>query len=102
MRIVSGNPDTPIVGSIYDSNSDLYTPVFGPTNSIRNPLFHRLDLRVEKKWRFDLWSLALYLDVQNVYNQMNPEGTQYNFDFSRSTDIPGLPIIPSLGVRGEF
>jgi TonB family protein len=101
-RLISGNPTTPIVGSIYDTASDLYIPVSGATNSDRNPFFHRLDLRIEKLWRFQHWKLALYLDVQNVYNRQNIEGIQYNFDFRQSAVIGGLPIIPSLGVRGEL
>lgn len=101
-RLISGSPTTPIVGSIYDANADLYIPISGATNSARNPFFHRLDLRIEKTWRFESWKLALYLDVQNVYNRQNPEGTQYNFDYRQSSVISGLPIIPSIGVRGEL
>jgi TonB family protein len=101
-RLISGNPQTPIVGSVYDARSDLYIPINGAINSVRNPMFHRLDLRVEKQWRFANWKLALYLDIQNAYNRQNPEGTIYNFDFRQRQTLPGLPIIPSLGVRGEL
>jgi hypothetical protein len=101
-RLISGNPQTPIVGSVYDARTDLYIPINGAINSVRNPLFHRLDLRVEKQWRFSHWKLALYLDVQNAYNRQNPEGTIYNFDYRQRRTLPGLPIIPSLGVRGEL
>ncbi|MFW6019335.1 MAG: hypothetical protein ACOCPM_02040, partial [Bacteroidales bacterium] len=27
-----------------------------------------LDIRVDKAWFFDTWSLMLYLDIQNAYN----------------------------------
>ena len=101
-RLVSGSPTTPIVGSIYDANSDLYIPINGATNSDRNPFFHRLDLRIEKTWRFADWKFALYLDVQNVYNRQNPEGISYSYDYRQSAVISGLPIIPSIGVRGEL
>ena len=46
--------------------------------------------------------LGVYLDVQNVYNRQNPEGINYNFDAQRSAYQSLLPIIPSLGLRGEF
>ena len=101
-RLVSGNPYTPVVGSVYDANSDIYIPISGAINSLRNPPFHRLDLRVEKQWRFPTWMLALYLDVQNVYNRRNREATSYSYDYTRSMAVPGLPIIPSLGLRGEI
>jgi hypothetical protein len=40
--------------------------------------------------------------VYNAYNRGNPEGIAYNFDYSQKIYQTGLPIIPSLGVRGEF
>lgn len=101
-RLISGNPYTPIRSGIYDANFGVYRPIYGDINSERVGMFHRLDLRLEKKWKFDNWDLALYVDVQNVYNRANPEGIIYNYDFSQSTILPGLPIIPSFGIRGEL
>jgi TonB family protein len=101
-RLVSGNPDTPIVGSSLNAISGLYSPRFGELNSARNPTFHRLDLRVEKQWTFDAWKLALYLDLQNAYNRANPEGTIYDFEYREKQEITGLPILPILGLRGEI
>jgi hypothetical protein len=101
-RLVSGNPRTPVTGSIYDANSDFYVPVYGPVNSARDPLFHQLAVRIEKAWKFQSWQLATYLDVQNVYNHRSQEGLQYSYDYRHSTPVAGLPILPSLGVRGEF
>ena len=48
------------------------------------------------------WTLRTYLDVQNVYNRSNPEGVTYNYNYSQSQVQGFLPIIPSLGIRGEF
>jgi TonB family protein len=101
-RYVSGNPYTPVVASSYDGNVDLYRPVYGDINSARNPAFQQLDVRVERVWKRSWGNLAAYLDVQNAYNRRNPEGRYYKYDFSASRTVPGLPIIPSLGVRGEL
>jgi len=102
-RLVSGNPTTPILGTAYyDADADTFVPRYGEPGSERLPLFHQLDLRVDKKWTFAHWSLSVYLDVQNVYNRQNPEATLYNFDYTESTTVSGLPILPSLGVRGEL
>ncbi|MBO6940073.1 MAG: TonB-dependent receptor [Deltaproteobacteria bacterium] len=102
IRIISGNPYTPIVTGIYNEDRDTYLPVYGANNSVRNPLYHRLDLRVEKKWKFSSWMLALFLDIRNVYNQQNQEGLIYSNDYRQSTRLTGLPIIPALGIRGEL
>jgi TonB family protein len=101
-RLTSGNPDTPVIGALYNKDSDLYTPVYGTVNSIRKPLFHKLDVRIEKLWAFSAWKLALYLDVQNVYNAANSENIVYDFQYRTSQQVRGLPIIPNLGLRGEF
>lgn len=102
IRIVTGNPYTPIVGSSYNQDVGSYSPVYGAFNSRRAPTFNRFDWRTEKTWRFDSWRLALYLDVQNAYNAKNREGVTYSFDYKRESAIRGIPIIPVLGVRGEF
>ncbi len=102
LRLVTGNPYTPIIGGVFDPIQRTYYPISGAPNSERNPLFNRLDVRIEKQWWFDGWKLALFLDIQNAYNQMNQEGLIYNYNFTRTSPINGLPIIPALGVRGEF
>ena len=101
-RLVTGNPFTPVVGGVFNANAGVYQPVYGAANGERNPLFHRLDVRLEKQWRVGPGTLAVFIDVQNVYNAMNREGVTYNFDFSQRGQISGLPIIPSLGVRGQL
>ena len=102
-RYVTGNPETPYSGAVYDSNTDTYTPIpDGGTNDARLPSFHQLDVRVDRNWVFDLWVLTAYLEIQNAYNRSNPEGYTYNYDYTEKKLLSGLPIIPSFGLRGEF
>ncbi|MCP4602560.1 MAG: TonB-dependent receptor [Proteobacteria bacterium] len=101
-RLVSGNPNTPVIGSNYDADSDLYFPIVGKINSDRSPMFHQLDLRIDKKWQWDLLALTVYADVRNVYNQKNVEGHTYSYDFSEKANFYGLPILPSLGIKAEY
>jgi len=101
-RLISGNPDTPITGSFYDTVANVYVPTYGETNSSRLPLFHQLDVRFDKMWTWDTWRLTAYLDVQNVYLSANQEGWQYNYDFSDKQALTGLPIFPVIGAKGEW
>lgn len=102
-RLASGYPNTPTESAIFDSDADAYTPAQNrDINSGRMPVFHSLDIRVDKEWLYDTWLLALYLEVQNVYNQQNAEGIQYNYDYTEIDYVYGLPILPVIGVRGEF
>ncbi|MEM9190007.1 MAG: TonB-dependent receptor [Myxococcota bacterium] len=101
-RLASGSPNTPVRSSVYDVGADQYRPVFGDLNSGRDALFHRLDLRLEKRWQLDSLALTFYIDVQNAYSRQNPEGINFNYNFTQSGTVDGLPIIPSLGLRGEL
>ncbi len=115
-RLVSGNLFTPNVcnpaeqscdpnriNALYHAASGAYTPIrFGTLNNERLPLFHSLDVRVDKAWQFAAWKLSAYLDVQNAYNSPSPEGVVYNFNFTNRQYVTGIPILPSIGLRGEF
>jgi hypothetical protein len=101
-RLVSGNPTTPVTGSVFDARTGVYVPTHGPVNSDRNPMFHQLDVRVEKRFKIGAFTLAPYLDVQNAYNATNAAGYTYNYDYSKREAASGLPLFPNLGLRGEL
>lgn len=101
-RYVTGDPITPVLGSVYDANSDTYRALYGEVNSDRNRAFHQLDVRVEKLWELGPVGLTTYLEVLNAYNAKNEEGIAYSYDFSESSGVTSMPIFPNLGIRGEF
>jgi hypothetical protein len=101
-RLVSGNPTTPVTSAVFDARSGTYTPIYGAVNSERNPMFHQLDLRVEKKFQIGRGAIATYLDLQNAYNAQNQEGVRYSYDYRQREGVSGLPIFPNLGLRGEL
>ena len=106
-RIVSGPLTTPLISkpalpALYAADAGAYTPLQGEPFSRRLPLFHQLDVRVDKRWQFKDWRFSAYLDVQNVYNNQAVEALVYNYNFSQESYQTGLPIIPSVGLRGEF
>ena len=101
-RYVTGNPITPVTAAYYDARNDRYDPIYGAVYSSRLGSFNELDLRVDKTWTYDRWKLSVYLDLQNVYNRQNPEGLQYNFNYTQTQPQAGLPILPVFGVRGEL
>ncbi len=106
-RIVSGPLDTPAVGppslpALYSADGAAYVPLEGKAFSERLPLFHQLDVRLDKRWQFRSWRFSAYLDLQNVYNNAATEGLVYNYDFSRRGYQTGVPIIPNIGLRGEL
>lgn len=102
-RLVSGNPYTANAYGFFDANAGTFMPISQvPVLSQRMPLFHQLDLRLDKTWKFKAWQLGAYADILNVYNAANVEAIQYNYNFTRQTYVTGLPILPSFGLRGEM
>lgn len=101
-RLTSGFPVTPVIGRIYSADNGSYTPIQGRLYSETMPLSHQLDLRIDKRWQFKSWRFSAYLDIRNVYNHMAVEAYTYNFDYTQRQYQTGLPIIPNLGLRGEF
>jgi hypothetical protein len=63
----------------------------------RLPAYVSLDLRADRRWKKCWGELVFYVDVQNPTNHDNVEGRDH--DGTRDEDIPGLPIIPFLGVE---
>ena len=102
LRYVSGPLDTPIVGAVWDANGNYYFPIPGRENSRRLPDFFQLDVRIDKRFVFKNWMLAVYCDVQNVTNRANVEAVVNNYDYTKEAYLTGLPIIPVLGARGEW
>lgn len=101
-RFVTGNPYTPVTGASYDSNNDVYIPERGKIYSERFESFKQIDIRIDRRFIFDTWILTAYLDVQNVLNASNSQNVSYSYDYSQKKKIRGLPILPTVGLKGEF
>ncbi|MEE4215655.1 MAG: TonB-dependent receptor, partial [Bacteroidales bacterium] len=72
-RFIGGSPYTP--WDLEKSSNMMAWDVrgrgyldFAVYNSERLKAFHQLDIRIDKSFFFDRWTLMLYADVQNVYN----------------------------------
>jgi TonB family protein len=101
-RLVSGNPGSRPLGAIQDLDTSSYGQLSTPAQVVRLPAFHQLDVRLDRKWVFDTFSMTTYLDLLNVYNQQNAEGYQNDYRFRQREPISGLPILPVFGANGEF
>lgn len=101
-RLVSGNPTAPINYATFDADSGSYVATRGTFGDARLPLFSQLDARAQYTWTWTYWQLALYLDVENVTNHRNEEIHLYDYRYREQGSISGIPILPTLGVKGKF
>jgi hypothetical protein len=98
-RYTGGQPYTPFDLQLSEAKDTAYFDLTR-INTLRYPAYHRLDVRVEKRFVFRRWNLDLYLDVQNLYNRKNvyfklwEDGQQKTIYF--------LPIIPFIGIQAGF
>ena len=97
-------PTTPLQHTFddYDVDRNRFYGTYGPTDSTRFKPFQQLDLRLDKNFVFERWTLDAYIDVQNVYNASNVEATFYDYRYRQTFDVPGIPFLPVIGVKGSF
>ncbi len=92
-RYIGGAPytqwdmDRSAVKTAWDAQGIGY-PDYSKFNQKRLSAFHQLDLRVDKSWYYNSWSLMLYFDVQNAYN-FKAEQQDY---LLRVEDSNGVPV----------
>ncbi|MBZ4418810.1 TonB family protein [Myxococcus sp. RHSTA-1-4] len=103
-RYTTGRPTTPLnhTYDLYESDRNGYRPTYGSLYSSRTDGFHQLDVRVDKSWQFQSWTLTAYLDVQNLYNASNAEFVFNDYRYRTEYEIPGIPLLPVVGVKGSF
>lgn len=95
-------------GGPFQDNSRINEKRFKP--------FQQLDMRVDREFFFNKWSLNVYLDVQNVYNfqaeqkdiilqerNKNGEPVINNGEYElRRVENPTGTVLPTLGIVVEF
>ena len=102
-RLVSGNLYTPQNYGALDVDRAAYQPVSTfPLYGARFGAFHQLDFRIDKTLDAKPLKLTAYLDIQNVYFHRAEEGISYNFNYTQTQPVLGLPILPILGLRGDL
>ena len=101
-RYSAGLPYTPIAGGLYDGDTDSYIPLSDETNSGRLPDYQKIDVRVERQWRFSQWSLTAYAEVWYVPSANNSMYVVSSFDYSQQIFVAGPSFVPLVGFRGEL
>jgi len=93
-RISTGNPYTPFNTDGSQSISNYLSERFQP--------IHSLDIRVDRRWDFDGWSMITYLDIQNIYNRKNTSSVRWDYKINKPDIQQSIGVLPSIGINLEF
>jgi hypothetical protein len=119
-RFVGGTPYTPVDiarsenKAAWDIKNQAYLD-YSKFNTLRLDAFHQLDIRVDKEFYFNKWSLVAYMDIQNVYNfksdavptylvdeAIAPAGNPAKYTLKVLPRTGGGTILPTVGVIVQF
>ncbi|HEY9114296.1 MAG TPA: TonB-dependent receptor [Bacteroidales bacterium] len=122
-RYAGGLPYTPYdlekssLVEAWDVNGKPYFD-YDEVNSLRLSSFNQLDVRVDKKFFFQKWSLMVYLDIQNLYNyqseepnivvrEQDSEGNYITVDDGTRYVLKEIPsyagtVLPTVGIMIGF
>ena len=122
-RFVGGLPYTPYDletsanVEAWDAKGQPYLN-FNELNSLRFKSFHQLDVRIDKNFFFEKWTLMVYLDIQNLYNfkvagqdyiirEKNPDGSYMTINDGKDYVLNAVPnefgtVLPTVGIMIKF
>ena len=93
-RFSSGEPYTP-----YNADGTQFVYNY---NTHRMKSAHSLDVRVDKRWYFNNWTLITYIDIQNIYNNKNISSIRWNSRVMKPDETSSIGLLPSIGISAEF
>ncbi len=76
--------------------------------------FNQTDIRIDKKWNFEKWTLDIFLEIQNFFSQQIPDVPQYGLArdpqgmelaprmLMQITELENSSVLPSIGVVIDF
>ncbi len=100
----SGAPYTPVIDASEDPNTPgFYRPNYGKLNSKRFPLYHRVDLRIDRTFkRKKDNTMGAYFEIQNLLGTKNAAEYDYNADYTERELLTQNEGFFSIGFKASF
>jgi hypothetical protein len=99
--LASGRPYTPpLMPDSFDQNRYIYD--VQRFNAERLPAFHRLDVRVDRKFGLLGRNTSLFAEVQNLYNNQSTINYEWNEKARELHAEKQLGFLPVVGINIEF
>lgn len=113
-RYLGKTPYTPVDTQATLDNYPAEILDFSRLGEVRLDPYSQLDVRVDKKWNFSSLSLDVFLEIQNILAQENPQAPQFGLDRTQNGDIitprelvqvnlnNSANVLPSIGLVINF
>jgi hypothetical protein len=103
VRAGSGLPYTPVINRAVAVESGGSLPVYGAVDEVdRLAAYFAADVRADWTAELRRGELGVFAEVQNVTARANEEVVAYSDAWSQVTPVLGLPVLPTVGVRGAL
>ena len=100
-RYTGGRPYTPFDEELSKKHGDGRIDL-NQINALGYPPYHRLDLRMDRRFHFNKWNLVVYFDLQNAYNRGNIYGYIWDSEKEKVITVYQWRIMPVGGFSIEF
>lgn len=114
MRYLGRTPFAPIDQAATLANYPAIIRDYSQFGSARLDTFNQLDVRIDKKWNFQNWTLDIFLEIENILGAQTPQ--EPTFGLSRDAqgneiaprslieimNIDNSNVLPSIGVVIDF
>lgn len=113
-RYLGASPYPPVNRTATLQNYPAVIRDFNRIGEVELSAFSQMDIRIDKKWSFQRWSLDIFLEVQNALAQKNPEEPQFGLARNEAGEIEEprrlvqvnleneASVLPSIGLVVNF
>ena len=89
-------------GKLRYTSGNLVQPAGSQLYTERLPDYLRIDVRGGREWRFQTWSLKLYVEVLNLLDRKNPAMEFVNSSTGKTDTVDDLPRLPNVGLEAKY
>ncbi|MBN2370271.1 MAG: TonB-dependent receptor [Vicinamibacteria bacterium] len=97
----SGPPMTPLIADESRAQNRMVLD-FNRINAERAPLYHRLDVRLDRRFSFGWGNFVAYIEVDNVYDRKNIRFETWNSNTRQREFEYQAGLLPIAGINVEF
>ena len=114
MRYLGSSPFAPVDQNKTLNNYPAIILDYENFGTCRLDAFNQTDIRIDKKWNYDSWTLNVFLEIQNTLGQNTPQPPTFGLNRTESgtiilprqliqiQELDNSSILPSIGIVIDF